>query len=326
MHTVVTGGAGHIGSHLVEALVRRGQNVTVIDDLSTGSAENLIPVRDRIRFECFDVRDCDRTSSTIRQADLVYHLAAAVGVPHVLENPSAAVAVNVDATRSVISACSGQRAKLVFASTSEVYGKPASLPMNEDDELVIGNPTSPRWSYALAKALDEHLVLEAGRAGLPVTVLRYFNSYGPRASLAGDGSVVARFIKQALAGERITVHGSGDQVRCFTHVTDIARATFLAGQCAGLEGLVCNVGSQLPTSIAALANMVAELVGGATSVTRVDPTVVYGSRFDETPRRIPDTTRIESQTGWTPRVGLEEGLASTLDWYDAQSRSAPQSA
>lgn len=325
MHAIVTGGAGHIGSHLVEALVARGDRVTVVDDLSTGRIAHLGAVRSEVALEVGDVRDERLLSRVVPGADVVFHLAAAVGVPHVLADPAGAVGTNLDGTGSVVGACAHHGVRLVFASTSEVYGATPTLPMAEDDPLVIGPPTAPRWSYALAKALGEHLVLEAGRHGLPVTVLRYFNSYGPRASLGGDGSVVARFVRQALRGGPITVHGDGSQVRCFTHVTDVARATLLAGTVGATVGQVCNVGSDEPVTMAALAEEISRRCGGV-PVSHVDPRDRFGPDFAETRVRIPAVGRIRALTGWRPQVGFDEGLAATIAWCSGPDSSARQSA
>ncbi len=322
MEAVVTGGAGHIGSHLVRQLVDRGAAVTVIDDCSTGSTANLAGLMGRIRFVKADVRDALRTDALVADADVVFHLAAAVGVPLVLEDPTAAVGVNLDGTRTVVDVCTRHATRLVFASTSEVYGRSTRLPMHEDDELVIGPPTSPRWSYALAKALDEHLVLEAGRCGLDVTVLRYFNSYGPAASLQGDGGVVTRFIRQAQAGEAITLHGDGAQTRCFTYVDDIARATLLAGTLPQTVGQVLNVGSTTPTTIFDLAQKVRLAVGADVRVVSIDPAERFGTGFDETSHREPSVDRLRTLTGWSPSIALDDGIARTVRWYRARDGAA----
>lgn len=322
MHAVVTGGAGHIGSRLVHQLVERGDTVTVIDDLSTGSLDHLPATPDAVHVVHADVRNALRTGGAIAAADVVFHLAAAVGVPRVLADPTAAVATNVDGTRVVVEACRELGARLVFASTSEVYGRTTRLPMREDDELVIGPPTSPRWSYALAKALDEHLVLEAGRAGLDVTILRYFNSYGPAASLDGDGGVVTRFVRQALRGEPLTVHGDGTQVRCFTYVDDVARATLLAGTHPALVGQVANVGSTAPITISELASAVLTATASAAPLVSIDATHRFGTSFDETRLRIPSVERLRRLAGWAPSISLDEGLERTVRWYRMQLRRA----
>ena len=320
MRVVVTGGAGHIGSHLVEQLVRQGAAVTVLDDFSTGDRRNLRYVAEQVHIVSGSVTDRSVVDRVIEHADLVFHLAAAVGVRRVLSDPAAAVSTNVDGTGAVVEACHRWGPRLVFASTSEVYGKTTKIPMLEDDDLVIGAPRSPRWSYSLAKALDEHVVLEAGRAGLDVTVLRYFNSYGPRSASGGDASVVARFVRQAVRGDPITVYGDGSQVRCFTYVTDIARATLLAGSEPATVGSVCNVGRPTPVTIKELAQTVADVVGGASRVVHRDPELEFGRNFDETHTRIPDTCRFEQLTGWVPEIDFGEGLAHTIAWCRSEER------
>lgn len=314
MRAVVTGGAGHIGSHLTEQLVEIGMAVRVVDDLSSGRRTHLTAVAGDVEFVVGDICAPVIAEEACADADLVFHLAGAVGVRAILADPLAAVATNLDGTRAIVAACRRSGARLVFASTSEVYGRPERLPMAEDDPLAIGAPTSPRWSYALTKALDEHLVLEAGRSGIDATVLRYFNSYGPRAAHEGDASVVTRFIRQALAGEPMTVHGAGDQVRCFTHVSDVARATLLAGIERRAVGAVLNVGTAVPTTVRELATAVAAVVGTA-EIVHVDPKETYGAHFDETPARVPATDRVCDLLGWTPTVTLHEGIAATVGWY-----------
>lgn len=326
MKALVTGGAGHIGSHVVDQLVASGSQVTVLDDLSAGTLDNLTQCRDNIRFVEGSACDVATLADLVPTVDVVFHLAAVVGVRQVLADPSAAIETNVDGTRAVVAACAHSSTRLVFASTSEVYGRTPTIPMRENDDLVIGAPTSARWSYALGKALDEHLVLDAGRAGLPVSVLRYFNSYGPRAASGRSGSVVARFISQALDCGPITVYGDGSQVRSLTHVHDVAAATVAAGSDPLAIGGVFNVGTETPTTIQQLARTIAELVGKAThtppaAVISIDPASDYGQGFDETHTRIASNEHIRTTLGWTPRIALADGLLSTVEWHlDRSSR------
>ncbi|MEZ5282670.1 MAG: NAD-dependent epimerase/dehydratase family protein [Acidimicrobiales bacterium] len=320
MRAVVTGGAGHIGSHVVDELVAAGYSVTVVDDLSNGSLDNLAHHGDNVTFTKGTVADADLVAHVTAGADVVFHLASAVGVQRVLNDPTGAAAIILDGTRAVVDACVRNETRLVFASSSEVYGNSRGKPMDEEDDLAIGPPTSPRWSYALAKALGEQFVLDAATRGMPATILRYFNSYGPRAHRGPGASVVARFVDQALAGGPVTIYGDGSQVRSFTHVGDLARLTALAGSQPAAVGEVFNAGNREPTTIADLATLTAELVADLTStpavdVVATDPQQIHGWRFVEPHRRVPRTDRAMSKLQWCPVTSIADGLRSTIAWH-----------
>ncbi|MGH9189141.1 MAG: NAD-dependent epimerase/dehydratase family protein, partial [Acidimicrobiales bacterium] len=235
MRVLVTGGAGYIGSHLVDALCDDGHEVAVLDNLSTGRIGNLSGRLDQVRFLQGSILDASLVMSEVEKSQLVFHLAAAVGVRHIVDDPLQSLLVNTQGTHNVMAACFRHWRKIVFASTSEVYGKAAKVPMREDDDRILGPTTVHRWSYATAKAIDEHLALAYAALGLPVVIVRYFNSYGPRLDERGYGSVVANFLRHSLAGSPLPVHGDGSQTRCFCYVDDTVRGTFLAGFTPGAE-------------------------------------------------------------------------------------------
>ena len=316
MNVLVTGGAGFIGSHLVAALVADGHAVTVLDNLSTGNLSNLTPIASSITFVEGDILNEDLVESHVRRADLVYHLAAAVGVGNIMANPLQSIITNTTGTEHVLRSCHRHLVRVVVASTSEIYGKTPQLPMSEDDDRVLGSTAISRWSYSTAKALDEHLALAYGTEGLPVSIVRYFNSYGPHLDEKGYGSVIANFIRQARAGEPLTVHGDGLQQRCFTFVEDTGRGTILAGTKPEALGLVFNIGSNFEISIVDLAQLILDKTRSSSTVTHVSYEQRYGSSFEDTRRRVPSLDRARDVLGYSPTVDLSEGLDRTLAWWN----------
>ena len=244
MKILVTGGAGYIGSHLVDRLLSRDQEVFVIDDLSTGKITNIQPHLDCGNFHFLHdtILNASLLDHLVSQVDLVYHLAALVGVKYVVGDPLAAIKTNVTGTEVVLDAAFTRWKKVVMASTSEIYGKSDKIPFHEEDDRVLGPTNVGRWSYSTSKAIDEHFTFAYAAKGLPIAIVRYFNSYGPRLDEKGYGSVVANFVRQALRDEPITVHGDGRQSRCFTYVDDTVEGTILAGEVKAGEGLVFNIG------------------------------------------------------------------------------------
>ena len=316
MNILVTGGAGFIGSHLVAALVADGHTVTVLDNLSTGHLSNLTPVAPSISFIKGDILDDDLVESHIRRADLVYHLAAAVGVGNIMANPLQSIITNTTGTEHVLRSCHRHLVRVVVASTSEIYGKTPKLPMSEDDDRVLGSTAISRWSYSTAKALDEHLALAYGAEGLPVSIVRYFNSYGPHLDEKGYGSVIANFVRQARSGDPLTVHGDGLQQRCFTFVEDTVRGTILAGTKPEALGSVFNIGSNFETSIADLAQLILTKTNSSSAVTHVSYEQRYGTSFEDTRRRVPSLDRARAVLGYSPTVDLSDGLDRTLAWWN----------
>lgn len=317
MHVFVTGGAGYIGSHLVDALLGLGHDVTVLDDLSTGSLSNIEShVEDgAVRLVEGTILDQDLVDQYVSQADLVFHLAAAVGVKFIVEEPLASLLTNTRGTEIVLGSCHRHGVRTVLASTSEVYGKTSKVPFEEDDDRVLGPTTIHRWGYSTAKAFDEHLALAYADKGLEVSIVRYFNSYGPRLDPRGYGSVVANFIRQSIDGEPITVHGDGRQTRCFTYVDDTVAGTVAAAIAERAVGRVINLGTTEETAIGDLAILIRDMIGSSSEVEPVPYEEYYGAGFEDTRRRVPDISRASELLDWQPRVELRDGLARTIAWW-----------
>lgn len=317
MKTLVTGGAGYIGSHLVDALVELGHEVTVIDDLSTGKRANIAHrLRDgSVELVEHSILDGAVIDSLVGQADFVFHLAAAVGVRMIVDEPLSSLLVNTRGTEIVLGACARHGARTVIASTSEVYGKTTKVPFFEDDDRVLGPTTVHRWGYSTSKAFDEHLALAYADKGLDVSIVRYFNSYGPRLDPRGYGSVVANFIRQSLAGEAITVHGDGEQSRCFTYIDDTISGTVAAALRPEASGFVINLGTTREIAIRDLAQMIREMLGSESEIVHLPYESYYGEGFEDTRRRVPDITRARELLGWAPTVDLEDGIKRTVEWW-----------
>lgn len=315
MRVLVTGGAGFIGSHLVDALVEAAHEVTVLDNLGTGKAANLEDRLDQIRFVNGSILDAPLVEAEVERAQLVFHLAAAVGVRHIVDEPLESLLVNTRGTENVLASCFRYWKKVVLASTSEVYGRTSKVPMQEDDVRVLGPTTVHRWSYSTAKAIDEHLAFAYASSGLPIVIVRYFNSYGPRIDEKGYGTVVANFIRPSLAGDPITVFGDGTQTRCFTYIDDTIRGTLLAAFTPEAQGLVINLGSTRETQIRELAEMIRDAVGSRSPIVYAPYESYYGPGYEDTPRRVPDITRAREILGWEPEIPLEEGLRNTIEWW-----------
>ncbi|MCS7282669.1 MAG: NAD-dependent epimerase/dehydratase family protein [Anaerolineae bacterium] len=317
MNVLVTGGAGFIGSHLVDALMVEGHEVVVLDDLSVGKLENVAHhlFSDRFRFVRDSVLNEAVLEPLVRWADVVFHLAAVVGVKYVVEDPLRAIRVNIRGTENVLDLAFRYGVRTVVASSSEVYGKSTHVPLREDNDRLLGPTTVPRWSYADAKAIDEYIALAYARQGLPVTIVRYFNAYGPRLDPRGYGSVVARFFTQALRGEPLTIYGDGQQTRSFTYVSDTVRGTILAGTKPEAAGQIFNIGSDREITINDLAQRILELTGSRSEIVHVPYSEAYGPDFEETRRRVPDVSRAREVLGFEARIPLEEGLRRTLEWF-----------
>jgi UDP-glucose 4-epimerase len=316
---LVTGGAGYVGSHLVDLLVEMGHWVSVIDDLSSGTADRLaahVKAGD-IRLIQGSILDPELLDRELRVSapGMVFHLAAAVGVRRILADPLGSLQTNVAGTENVLRACAQYGAAVVLASSSEVYGRPSVMPMSESGDRVLGATTVPRWSYASAKALDEHLAFAYAANGLRVVAVRYFNSYGPRLDRAGDASVVGVFLRHALAGDPLHVHGDGRQTRCFTYVADTVRGTVLAAATPEANGQVFNIGSATETSIRELADLVVAATGSRSPIRCIRYQAVYGERFEDIPRRVPDLRQAWEVLGWKPEVSLTDGIERTLAWW-----------
>ncbi len=304
---LITGGAGFIGSHLAEVLLERGNPVTIIDNLSTGQFENIAHLvgRANFRFALEDITNevvLDRLAS---ECDIIFHLAAAVGVRLVVDDPVHTITTNVMGTEAVLKVALRYRAKVLVASTSEVYGKSDRVPFCEDDDVVLGPTCRSRWSYAASKMVDEFLALAYFRQkGLPVVIFRLFNTVGPRQT-GRYGMVVPRFVRQALEGEPLSVYGDGDQSRCFLHVRDAVDALVALADCEGAIGQVFNVGSQQEITILDLARTVLQAVAAnGERIVFVPYDEAYAEGFEDMRRRVPDIAKVYRFTGWKPQRNL----------------------
>jgi UDP-glucose 4-epimerase len=314
MRCLVTGGAGFIGSHLTDELLSRGHRVHGLDDLSTGSIANLRHLRADPHFE-YTIDSCAKSSlvaELVDEADVVFHLAAAVGVKLIVRSPVRTIETNVQCTEVVLRHAAKKRRPVFIASTSEVYGKSVDLPFREDGDLVMGAPNLGRWSYACSKAMDEFLALAHHREhGLPTVVGRLFNTVGPRQT-GRYGMVVPTFVRQALAGQPITVYGDGRQRRCFCHVKDVVRAVadLMAGE--GHHGEVFNIGSREEVSIRDLARRVKELTNSPSEIVAVPYDEAYEEGFEDMYRRVPDTSKLQAAIGWHETAVLDEILGDVI--------------
>jgi UDP-glucose 4-epimerase len=325
MKVLVTGGAGFIGSHLVEGLLQGGHTVEVVDDLSTGARHNLAAIEGdgRLRVTIDSILDEALVDRAVAEADLVFHLAAAVGVKWVLDRPLAALQTNLRGTEMVLSAADRHSRRVVVASTSEVYGKNDAGPLGEDDDRILGSSAVTRWSYATAKAADEALALAYwGERELPTMIVRFFNTIGPR-QRGRYGMVVPTFVGQALRQEPITVYGDGKQTRCFTFVDDVVRCLLLLVDCQAAWGEVFNVGHQDEVSIDDLAGRVLELTGSRSEIVHVPYDVAYERGFEDMRRRVPDVSKLRRFVGYTPDTPLDEALRHIIAAHPAASARAP---
>ncbi len=324
---IITGGAGFIGSHLAERLKQRGDDVLIIDNLSTGRIENINHLLDdRCRFLESDACKAVADDAIWRGVTHVYHLAAAVGVQRVVEDPAAMVHNNVEQTAAVLDAARRHDVAVLITSSSEVYGKCPVLPLREDMELVYGPTTASRWAYGLTKAVDEHLAIDMHRRfGLRSIVVRLFNTIGPR-QVGHYGMVVPRFVDKAISNQPIEVYGDGTQTRAFCDVRDVTRALTELMNRDDCYGRVFNVGSEHRVTINELADMVIRLAGSDSTVTHIPYEAVYGPDFEDPPHRLPDVTRIKQAIGFTPTITLEQTLTELIEMKRRASSSITASA
>jgi dTDP-alpha-D-glucuronic acid decarboxylase len=306
---LVTGGAGFIGHHLVERLLDRGDEVTVFDAVAPRGA-----VRDGVRFVEADLRDAAALGRAAAGADVVFHLAAVVGVDQYLARPLDVVDINFTGTRNVLEVADRVGARVVLSSTSEVFGKNPAVPWPEDGDRVLGSTSSDRWSYSTSKALAEHMTFAyAHQHGLEATIVRYFNVYGPRQRPA---YVVSRSVHRALNGKSLVIYDQGHQTRCFTFVDDAVAGTLRAAEHPDAVGEVFNIGSMVETTVGEVVRLVAELTG-AGSVVDVDTAEKLGSSYEDLMRRVPDNAKAGRILGWRPETSLRDGLIKTIEWARA---------
>ncbi len=317
MRALITGGAGFIGSHLCEALLGQGHEVLVLDNLSTGSIDNIAHLKARAGFEYFvdTVNNEPLLAELIDRADVVFHLAAAVGVKLIVEQPVHTIENNVHGTEVVLKHANKKKKLVVIASTSEVYGKSDDVPFSEDSDLVMGPTPKHRWAYACSKAIDEFLALAYWKERkLPVIIVRFFNTVGPRQT-GQYGMVIPNFVRQALAGEPITVFGDGTQTRSFTHVVDVVDALVKLVNEPKAIGQVVNIGNTQEVSILALAERVRDLCSSKSKIKFVPYDQAYESGFEDMPRRVPDLTRAQGLIGYQPKHTLDDVLAQVIDYF-----------
>ncbi|HET7292538.1 MAG TPA: GDP-mannose 4,6-dehydratase [Vicinamibacteria bacterium] len=318
MKALITGGAGFVGSHLAEALLERGDEVIVLDNLSTGSIDNIVPLKanPRFRYAIDSVTNEPLTAELIDQADVVFHLAAAVGVKLIVESPVNTIETNVHGTETVLKMANKKKKKVIVASTSEVYGKSNAVPFREDADLVLGATTKGRWSYACSKAIDEFLALAYFKEKrLPVVIVRLFNTVGPRQT-GRYGMVVPNFVKQALLSHPITVFGDGSQSRCFTYVTDVVGALVKLAEHPGAVGDVFNIGNDSEeVTILDLAKRVKERTRSRSEIAMVPYEKAYEEGFEDMPRRVPDLGKVRQLIGYEPRVHLDETLDKVAAFF-----------
>ncbi len=308
MKILITGGAGFIGSHLAEALLEQGDEVFIIDDLSTGSVENIVHLQENPRFHYIfeTVMNRQIMAELIDRADTIFHLAAAVGVQLIVESPVRTIETNVKGTEIVLELASKKRKKVVLASTSEVYGKSTRFPFNENDELVMGAPTKGRWSYACSKALDEFLALAYWKERQsPAIVVRLFNTVGPKQT-GRYGMVLPRFVTQALNGHPLTIYGNGEQSRCFTWVGDVVSALIQLAAHPMAVGEIFNVGTTEEVTIKKLAELCITVIGSSSGTMFVPYDQAYEAGFEDMERRVPSIEKIQQLVGYKPTLSLEE--------------------
>lgn len=317
MRCLITGGAGFIGSHLAEQLLVEGEEVTIIDDLSTGSIENIEHLKSDFRFRYVIDTVLNRALMTelIDWADVVFHLAAAVGVRLIIESPTRAIETNLKTAEIVLELAARKRKKVLITSTSEVYGKTHKIPFREDDDMVLGSTSRSRWSYACSKAIEEFLALAYWKEkGVPVVIVRLFNTVGPRQT-DRYGMVIPTFVRQALRGVPITVYGDGTQTRCFSWVGDVVQALVRLIRHPAAIGEIINVGSDEEVRVLDVAHLVKRITRSPSEIVLIPYDSAYGDGFEDMSRRVPDLTKIRSLIGYRPTMTLPQIIAQVVAYY-----------
>jgi UDP-glucose 4-epimerase len=323
MKALVTGGAGFIGSHLTERLLKDGNKVAVIDNLSTGSLENMESFKNHASFEFVagDIRNAELVEPLVKQSDVIFHLAAAVGVRLIAEDPVHTIETNIGGTEIVLNIANKFGRKILIASSSEVYGKSEAVPFHEDDDIVLGSTCLSRWSYACSKAVDEFLGLAFHQQyGLDVVICRFFNTIGPRQT-GQYGMVVPRFVQMALKGETLQIYGTGRQTRCFCYVADLVEAIIGLMNCEQAAGKVYNIGTNEEITIEELADKIIRITGSKSTKEFVPYEVAYGRPIEDMMRRVPSVERIRKTIGWKPKTSLDETLRLIAESLKQKPRS-----
>jgi UDP-glucose 4-epimerase len=311
---LITGGTGFLGSHLAEACLERGDEVLVMDTAGTAKIEHLMG-NSRLAYHNASLLNPDVIDRLMRGVELVYHMGAVVGVEHYVTDPFKVLNVNVNGTQHVLAAAMHYGSRVVFGSTSEVYGRNPKVPYKEYDDRVLGSTSIDRWCYSTSKAVGEHFCFAYHKKGLPVTIVRYFNIYGPRLDAIDLGRVVTIFMGQVLRGEDVTVVGDGSQTRCFTYVSDAIRATVQAGLKGEAIGGIFNIGTVEEISILDFAKAMIEVARSPSRIRFVTQQSVYGNSYEDIQRRVPDNTRMKEILGVVPEISLREGLRRTIEWF-----------
>jgi UDP-glucose 4-epimerase len=324
MNVLITGGAGFIGSHLAERLLARGDDVRVIDDLSTGSEQNIRHLRTVSGFRCFvdTITNHRLMTEVVEEADVIYHLAAAVGVRLIVESPTRAMETNIRGTEMLLDLVARKKKRILITSTSEVYGKRNHVPFREGDDLVLGPPEKGRWSYACSKLIDEFLAIAYWKEkGVPTVVARLFNIVGPRQT-GRYGMVIPSLVKQALRGSDMTVYGDGTQSRCFAHVNDAVGALIALAESPEINGEVYNIGSSEEISILDLAHKIKHMTASESRIVLIPYAKAYKDGFEDMMRRVPDLTKINNAIGYHPTMNLDEILLNTIKYHVEESEFA----
>ena len=311
MKYLITGGAGFIGSHLADALIARGDSVTVLDNLSTGNRSNIEQLLNHPNFKLVEgsILDTDLVDNEVQLADHILHLAAAVGVFNIIDKPLQSLVTNLRGTENILEAASKHKKEVLIASSSEIYGKNSSGPLNEESDRIVGSPLKSRWSYSEAKAIDESMAIFYHlEIGLIVRIVRLFNTVGPR-QVGHYGMVVPRFVAAALKNEPLTVYGTGDQSRCFCHVSDAIKGILALIDSKETIGDAFNVGNNVEISIRDLAGQIIKVIGSNSQITAIDYESAYKAGFEDMQRRIPDISKIKKVVGWKPELSLDEIIA-----------------
>ncbi len=320
IHALITGGAGFIGSHLADKLLKAGQRVTIIDDLSTGRLENIahLKANPNFKFAIEDIRNITVLDRLVSECDIIYHLAAAVGVQKIISQPIQTIEVNIGGSEVILKTAARYRKKVLIASTSEVYGKGVKFPFEEDDDSLLGPTSRSRWSYAASKAIDEFLSLAYHKeVGLPVVVFRLFNTVGPRQS-GQYGMVLPRFVRWALRNQPIQVYGDGGQQRCFGNVFDVIEAIHRLSDAEGADGQVVNIGSDEEISILELAERIRDRADSASEVKLIPYDQAYEPGFEDFRRRVPSLDKINRMTGWRPSTTLDTTIDQIIAYEKEQ--------
>src|SRR4029077_1111331 len=323
MRVFITGGAGFLGSHLAEGVLKSGDDVTVMDMAPSLKVDHLLS-NPRFRYVRDSIMNMEMLENLIVQSDLVYHLAAVVGVEHYVGDPYEVLNVNINGTQNVLKLAHRYNKKVVFSSTSEVYGHNAKVPFKEDDDRVLGSTRIDRWCYSTSKAAAEHFCFAYRKLGLAVVGVRYFNVYGPRLDKIDVGRVLTIFMGQLLRHEPLTVIGDGKQTRCFTYVDDAVDATVAAGLIPEAVGDIFNIGVDRETTILELAETMIRITGARSTVQFVTQQSVYGDSYEDIPRRVPNNTKMRTILRAAPKVSLEDGLRRTIDWFQKAHYDAAQ--